>query len=158
MKHRKHAGLALACALVGGCATSVYVAPPGSPLAELKLTAVGGVFAGATIYEEAESCRGMKSPGELIKMRERVVAVPAGRPVSFSMESIGQVSGMPLAQCRIVMTFTPLEGHRYTAAYEHEGAPGKCIIRLTDTTASTPVQARQREFLPPATRSSPSCQ
>lgn len=159
MKPWKKIGLVLVCSLIGGCATPPYVLPAGSAQAELKLVASGGVFAGATIYEESESCRGMRSPGELIKVRERVLPIPAGKPLSFSMESIGYEGGLTWAQCRIVLTFTPLAGHHYVAIYEHEGAPNQCSIQLTDTTASTPspINGRKRTFTPPATRNSPSC-
>lgn len=158
MKYWKSSSLVLAL-LIGGCATPPYVAPAVGAQAELKLVASGGVFAGATIYEEPELCRGMRSPGELIKVRERVVLIPAGTPVSFSMESIGYEGGLTWAQCRIVLTFTPLAGHRYTAVYKHDGAPDQCTIQLTDTTASSPapIDGRKRIFTPPATRNSPSC-
>ena len=159
MKYWKSSSLLLACFVIGGCATPAYVSPAGVAQAELKLVASGGVFAGATIYDEPESCRGMRSPGELIKVRERVVAITAGKPLSFSMESIGYVGGLTWAQCRIVLTFTPLAGHRYAAVYEHDGAPNQCSIHLTDTTASasSPINSRKRIFTPPATRNSPSC-
>ena len=159
MKYWKSSSLLLACFVIGGCATPAYVSPAGVAQAELKLVASGGVFAGATIYAEAELCRGMRSPGELIKVRERVVPIPAGKPLSFSMESIGYEGGLTWAQCRIVLTFNPLAGHSYAAVYEHDGAPNQCTIRLTDTTASapSPIDGRKRIFTPPATRNSPSC-
>lgn len=159
MKYWKSGSLVLACFTIGGCATPPYLSSPGGAQAELKLVASGGVFAGATIYDEAESCRGMRSPGELIKVRERVVSIPAGEPLIFSMESIGYVGGLTWAQCRIVLTFTPLADHSYAAVYEHDGAPNQCSIQLADTTASAPsrVDGRKRVFTPPATRNSPSC-
>ena len=155
MKHRGRIALALACLLMSSCATAPYVAPADGPKAELRLATVGGVFAAATLYDEAESCSGMRSPGELHKTRERSVAVAAGRPLSFSMESIGAA----LEQCRIVLTFTPLEGHRYSAIYLHEGGPSQCAIRLSDVTKNdpAPVNSRKRAFTPPALPSSPSC-
>lgn len=126
------------------------------PSATLLLDTSGAIRATATIYQESETCLGTESRVDIDQKRERKVSIRAGQPLSFGMASIDSET----TQCHKVMTFTPLEGHRYLATYMQQATAGKCAVLLSDishTSKISQISPTQRTYTPPLVKDGAAC-
>lgn len=124
--------LAVACALLAGCAT--YSPPASGPLAKMKFYTTGGytyIDSGNSCSTRAQLTSGWGEATEL-KLDSPIlsgvrwgskewIAIPAGKPlwIEQGFDTTGLAFGM---KCGLAMVFEPQEGESYVANFVLDGA------------------------------------
>lgn len=149
----------VALTLLAGCGSMNYQIPAGSPSASLTLrNAVGQGEVGMTTHQNID-CRdaGKYVPGSTLKPgTEASVAIEAGRPFTFAVQSLRPVKGgnanvvvpglIALNVCHVAGTFTPESGRQYVAVFTDEGNVCRVVVREADSMKSANTYVEKKWF------------
>ena len=119
---------AAAAALVlgsAGCAVvrNDYVEPTSGPAAQLTVVQPAGQKVNLRLYDDHRECQGRRV------VTASTVKVPAGTPLSFSVETLNADTRRA---CFMIATFTPLTGQRYAARLALDGQRCTLDVRTQD--------------------------
>jgi hypothetical protein len=114
-----HCACTLLAGLLAGCSTA-YTPPPPSEAASLQFVNKTPLPMAVHLYDEAAQCKGRRVLSALKPQEERIVLVPGGRDVAFSIVHDVRVEHRPLIQferiatgCLATLSFKPEQGASY---------------------------------------------